>query len=535
MKKYFSFILPLIGGVFYATGFPTPLFHTAMFGPIIGLILLFSSLDAIRGENKIGRDVIKLLLFFTGVNFAGYYWIPFTMKEFGGIYPPFNYLMGALFALILMPQYWVYYAVVAFCNRKKFDITPLHLKVFCVAILLTFIDVIVPQQFPAHPGHSWLILGKYLGLASIFGSQLFSFLSYWLVTSVVVYIIDRRFDFFPLIGTAVVIVISLLFPIEFNSTSSLKVRLVQANISNNLKISAEKHFKQSGMTVQGTYRKLSLSEGIDNIDLVIWPETAYPHLVSTKGMREYRDSIPAVVKRTVEYGKADLFFGGYDLKIGNDSDFYFEDQYNTAFLVGNDHEGHARLKEFYHKSRLIPFGETLPFGPLNKHIGRYIQNISYFATGERFPLFKVKDVGFIAAICYEVLSYSFFRDYLNLQKDFPHFAINISNDSWYGDTIEPYQHLFLTKWRAIEFGLPIVRMTNTGISSIIYPDGRESKRSKIFKEQVMDLKLKLRDGNPTLFQRFGLLNLFGLWLILGMILLIISRKQIPLLRGRVNE
>ncbi|MCK5882747.1 MAG: apolipoprotein N-acyltransferase [Bacteriovoracaceae bacterium] len=527
MIKILKFIFPLIGGVFYSTGFPTDLYYTSLFGPIIGLSLLFCSIDILRSRTAIKSDLIKFLLFFCGATFAGYYWIPYTIAEFGGISSPFNFLMGGLFSLIILPQYWVFFIALFILKKNNIEIKSHRMSSFLLAALLTIIDIVIPQQFPSQPGHAWLALGQYLSLATIFGAQLYSFLSYWFVFSIVKLVARRRFDILPALAITITLVISLLTPIEYKSDSSLRVRMVQANISNNLKISAEKQFKKSGMTVQGTYRKLSLAPGIENIDLIVWPETAYPRIISSAGMQEYRDSIPSVIRQTVEQGGADLFFGGYDHKNNSRNYYSFENQYNAAFFVGNNNQGEARLKNFYHKSRLIPFGETLPLGPLNKYIGRYIQNISYFATGERFPLFKVKDKGFIAAICYEVLSYSFFRDYLNRLDEFPHFAVNISNDSWYGKSIEPFQHLYLTRWRAVEFGLPIVRMTNTGISSIIYPDGTESRRSKLFNEEVIDLELKLRKGQATLFQRFGILNLFGLWTILGVLIWAIARKQIP--------
>ena len=76
---------------------------------------------------------------------------------------------------------------------------------------------------------------------------------------------------------------------------------------------------------------------------------------------------------------------------------------------------------------------------------------------------------FIGIICYEILFSQYLRTYLNRQSRPPHFIVNLSNDSWYGDSAEPYQHRFLAHWRALEFNLPIIRMTNTGISSVLLP------------------------------------------------------------------
>ena len=93
--------------------------------------------------------------------------------------------------------------------------------------------------------------------------------------------------------------------------------------------------------------------------------------------------------------------------------------------------------------------------------------------------------------------------------------MNHTNDSWYGNTAEPYQHLFLSKWRAVEFQLPIVRSTNTGVTSVIFPDGSESKRLGIGEKNILDVCVPLGSGQATFYQ------IWGVWplLILAAILL----------------
>ena len=112
------------------------------------------------------------------------------------------------------------------------------------------------------------------------------------------------------------------------------------------------------------------------------------------------------------------------------------------------------------------------------------------------------------------------RDYLNSVSTPPHFILNLTNDSWYGDTAEPYQHLFLAKWRAIEFQIPVVRMTNTGVTSVIYPDGHESRQLEIFAEDILDIKLVTPEVRPTIFQKLGLIPLYILWATLFVFILI---------------
>ena len=120
---------------------------------------------------------------------------------------------------------------------------------------------------------------------------------------------------------------------------------------------------------------------------------------------------------------------------------------------------------------------------------------------------------FFSTICYELLKPKFIREYLNNLKERPHFMINLTNDSWYGKTMEPHQHLFLAKWRALEFNIPIIRSTNTGISSVVYADGTESKRLGVYKTGSLDLELLFGPNKPTIYQSFGILPLFALWIL----------------------
>ena len=180
----------------------------------------------------------------------------------------------------------------------------------------------------------------------------------------------------------------------------------------------------------------------------------------------------------------------------------------------------------YHKNKLLPFGEGLPFGPLNKIIAPYLKDImSFFAKGDGPTLFKTKNGSyFTAAICYEILFTGLIRNYLNSFENRPDFIVNLTNDSWYGVTSEPYHHLELSHWRAMEHYLPVVRMTNTGISSVLYPDGSESKRTGLYTQEILDINLQTPSVSvPTISQKWGTLTLlllfipiFGLALILGL-------------------
>jgi apolipoprotein N-acyltransferase len=314
-----------------------------------------------------------------------------------------------------------------------------------------------------------------------------------------------------------------------DSAKSVHLRLVQANVGNFMKVQSENGNATSTEEIYQRYKRLSTlpTKEQSTIDLIVWPETAYPSLLNTAVMRVSPALVPAVVQDVVTQMQAPLLFGGYDQSENQNTNFY-ETEYNAAFLISK----RATLSEVYHKRLLIPFGESLPFGFLNPYLARIVSNISFFAKGERFPVFKLRNgERFISVICYEILFSGFIRSYLNHLSSLdesPHFLINLTNDSWYGDTSEPYQHQFLSHWRSLEFQIPMVRMTNTGITSILYPDGSQSERLDVFQNGILDINLKVQGPTPTFFQRWGFLPTLILTVLIFFICWLVERFRGPL-------
>jgi apolipoprotein N-acyltransferase len=155
----------------------------------------------------------------------------------------------------------------------------------------------------------------------------------------------------------------------------------------------------------------------------------------------------------------------------------------------------------------------MPFGPLNRTLSKMLPAVSFFAAGSATPTFITKSgASFTTPICYEILQSPFVAKLLNEAPVLPDFIVNLTNDSWYGKTAEPRQHLFLAKWRALEFRRPIVRSTNTGITTVIYPDGRVGRQLLTGEQDVLDFNLELpAKAEHTFYQRFGMLPLLGLW------------------------
>ena len=523
LKTLILFALSFLGGILYALGFPSALGFSHFIFLILGFALLFYAIDLSHPSRR-RDDLFHILAFSAGFNIMGFYWIPYTLKEFGEIPVPINFLLGLLFTFIILPQLYGLF----FLKRwlLKYSLFRRHgtFHIAFWAMFMTFLELVFPQEFPAHMGHSWFNLVPHLGLAPLFGATLFSFIGFYTSLNLCSFALNKKGKLFllNLIPFALFLIINLLVPLKpypNQSQQEMNIRMVQANIGNFMKINSEKGIGM--MEVYSRYRDLSLSTQENLIpDLIIWPETAYPKLLNSTLMKLSDSTVPLIFKEIIEKTGADLYVGGYDMA-SSDSPM-FESEYNTAFFF--NHSG--KFIDQYHKRILIPFGEHLPFGPMNQYLSGVIKNVAFFAQGKSYPLFITKKGNkFISAICYEILFSSFLRDYLKEKPD-AQFLINLTNDSWYGDTAEPYQHQFLTHWRAVEFNIPILRSTNTGITSILYPDGSQSEALPLFQAVSKDLKLVLREREKTFFENWGEYPSFLIMAVFVLLGFAIDRKRI---------
>lgn len=485
-------IFSFIGGMLYASGFPLEIGHSFFAGPIMGFFLF--NLGLFKAEHSLKKQMLVALAFSFGFYLLGFYWIPQTLKEFGDLNFPMNQMLGLIFSLVIIPQVYIYTAI-----QRKYQ------NAVLLSIAYVLLEEFIPQQFPAHLGHSFLSLAPELPLklAPLFGAPVYSFLTAYIALSAVSHIKSKKIPWVSYGLISLMALMNFVLPAPYKGVPlpALNVRIVQPNIGNFLKIDSEKGGSHSLKSVFDNYIELSTAASDRPLDLIIWPETAFPSLISSELLKNNPDhAIAPTLDRIIELTQAELFFGGYDLKPSNGPNDY-ESQYNSAFLFGAD----KKFKQVYRKIRLIPFGEGLPFGPLNPMLRTVIKNVSYFAEGKKFSSFQTKNgIPFISAICYEILFSNFIRDFLNNQSETPQFLINLTNDSWYGDTAEPEQHLYLAKWRALEFNLPLIRSTNTGITTIIFPDGSESKRLTFQERKTLDTELLLFTRKATLYQQFGL-------------------------------
>lgn len=506
-----SLSLTLLSGALYALCYPS--FLGEGWFPLLFIALPFF-LWRLEVAATMRSTLLHILIFNLGLNLTGYYWIPHTLREFGQLPWIISVVLGALFSLILQPHWWLY--AVWKKLRPQFQWYS-ETGILLTASIMTIFERYVPQQFPSYAGSPWLHLAPYLGLAPWLGVVAFSFVTYWLCLEIYTQLALKKFRPQVWIVLIVFVLLNTVYPLK-NQTGNktLSARIVQANIGNFLKVSSEHGDFSSFEAINKKYQELSIGESLFTPELIVWPETAFPDTFYGK-----ENELPYIFKNIMETTGSEILIGGYDQDTTKPPYEMIEAVFNSSLLMSDN-----KIKASYHKNILIPFGETLPFGPLNRKIVSLVPAVSLFARGEGTPLMELKSgVRFVTPICYEILESNYMRTLLN-QWGGNHLIINHTNDSWYGDTAEPYQHLFLSKWRALEFSLPIIRSTNTGISSVIFADGSESKRLGIGEMGRLDINVPLGSGSATFYQSFGIYPVAGIFLILLLITWLRERKKL---------
>ncbi len=255
------------------------------------------------------------------------------------------------------------------------------------------------------------------------------------------------------------------------------------------------------------YRLLSLSGGEGRFgrpDLVIWPETAVNFVLEWEPQELARISAAAQGARVVtgiQRAEGMRFF-------------------NALVAISPD----GRLEAAYDKAHLAPFGEYIPLGDQLARIGITAfaaQAGSGYSAGPGMAVLGLPGLpAFQPLICYEAI----FPGHLREVPARPDWLLQITNDAWFGVFSGPYQHLEQARLRAIESGLPLVRVANTGVSALIDARGQVMAELGLGAQGRIDARLP-GALPPTPWMRRGDAPLVVLaWLLLAL----------AAIRGRYN-
>lgn len=175
----------------------------------------------------------------------------------------------------------------------------------------------------------------------------------------------------------------------------------------------------------------------------------------------------------------------------------------------------------YDKFHLVPFGEYVPFSswlPLDK----ITQGQGAFTPGPGPQTLRLKGLPPVSVlICYEII----FPHAVTDPADRPAWLLNLTNDAWYGKTAGPHQHFVSARLRAVEEGLPTVRVAYTGISGIVDGYGRVRQRLSLGEKGFIDGDLPKPLNDIGVYARVGNALPVGLAIVVFLIGLLLGRRQ----------
>ena len=197
-------------------------------------------------------------------------------------------------------------------------------------------------------------------------------------------------------------------------------------------------------------RMIDATAADPKVDVIIWPESAIYTALN------YADRHIERLRRAA--GRQDVIFG--ILRIDEQDRLY-----NSLVLSHED-----QPPQIYDKRHLVPFGEYLPFEDWLVRNGfgfaPELFGVGFSAGRSGTPMILSNSVKILPMICYEII----FPRAVSAARQDADVIVQISNDAWFGGFSGPAQHLEITRLRAIEQGMPIIRVSNPGISAVI--DGR---------------------------------------------------------------
>lgn len=425
---------------------------------------------------------------------VGISWVHVSIDQFGGI--P---LVGSLALVALLASYLSLYPALASWLGFRLRHKALQPLLFAACwVLAEWLRSVMLTGFP------WLSLGysqTSAGLqhyAPLIGETGISFILAFSAAALA----QLSMALPTLWRCGYLIVAGLLFAINplmhslngwHNSDKSLSVLLVQGNIKQEMRWAPEQEWPTM-------LKYLDLTRPHFQTDLVIWPEAAIPQLEPQA--EAYLDNL----NRAALYQNTAVISGILDYR------FKTGEAWNNLIVLGKRNAdstdgdyfyGHANR---YSKHHLLPIGEFVPFESWLRTLAPIFDlPMSSFSRGSYVqPNLVANGYHLLPAICFEIA----FPDQIaaNFTSD-TQLILTVSNDAWFADSIGPHQHLQIAQMRALEFGRPVLRATNNGITATIDAEGRIQQRAAQFTETVLQDRVQLTEG-VTPYRIWGNLPLY---------------------------
>jgi len=426
-----------IGGLFTLSYSPYNLKILA----IISLVSFF----AILNIDNIKDSILKALLFSIGYFSVGTYWLENVINYYTNI----NYVLSLFLVFIFILYLSIYIVIPVYISSylKKNLKLQTNFSFIILIILITVFEIFRSKVFT---GFSWFNFGQFAldspfkNFFPVIGVHGLTF--FVLILSLIIFNILKLKDlkfFIPVLISFLIFFVNI-YSVNWttHSKDQIKVSIIQPNMGNKLSYKKNEIIERMKILETMTYESKEY-----NPDIILWPEAPLSLSYNLLHNNFYK-----IILNNIEPDIKLVTGSFYDLN---------NDIYNSIINISSP-------DNIYHKKHLVPFGEYLPFKKsLFDLYNKFGMNIFDISKGNSSQSIFIKQFIAYPLICYE----SIFSEESLIKNNQIDFILNVSNDGWFGNSLAPYQHLDALRMRSLENQRYAIRAANTGISSIISPEG----------------------------------------------------------------
>lgn len=531
-----NYLLALLSAFLLWLGWPPIPYSSVLL--FIGFLPLLIALENIIRSETIKKKGKKIFLTagLTAVvwNTASIYWV---YNSISAVMPPFAAILISLIpfclgAALMAIAFTLYYQL-----RRKASLLLSLFGLMGFWISYEFLHATWDLAFP------WMTLGngfanfhqliQWYDMTGVYGGSIWI----WLVNILVFVLYLNRKGVYelknraiPVVCLMLVILVPTLFSLVryFNyeeHQNPAQVVVVQPNINPYIK------FQLSPEEQLNTLFTLSSSVAKPNTEFFIWPETA----LSQNGdfdEENLRDtySYQRILQFLDQYKNGNVLSGIESYQLYNYaktatarevSPNIYKDNFNAATLID-----YSSKLQFYHKSKLVPGVEQMPFGaamnflkPLFRAFGGTTGG--YGKQAEPSVFYAQSGIGAAPVICYESIWGDYVAKYI---KKGAQFIAIITNDGWWGNTSGKDQHLQYAKLRAIENRRWVARSANTGVSGFINQRGDIVQQTKWWVPAALNQEINLNEELTTYTKVGDIAAYIGLAIALGGFFILIKKR-----------